>query len=530
MSKRIVFLILTTLLSISAFAVPPAPGISAARMPKDSVHKNADISSLLAKNAPAREIAKIIGTTGTKKIAVIFAYTTDKSFVASDISNYETPGTGYFARMNAYYAEDSYGLLNLTFTFYDNGGTGYALPNNSYYYAKNNYRNVVNGTLFNDACTAAVVTKSLGPFDALIVIHAGKGAESTGSMFDIWSMFVDWDTAGANGFHEGETVPATEASAKPFGTLCHEFGHQLGAVDLYDTTYGTSIVGGWELMDYGGWANNGDGPPHHCAWHKILFGWMTPVMATASTFLTLQNFEALAGNAYKIPISGSATEYFLVEFRKQTGMDTYLPGAGMLVWHIDDKIGNIVDNDVNSVSPHRRIILVTADNNSQMDSNEGLPGDAYKDGGIFTSPQSNGYYGPSFVTISDITGMATTTLTAQMAIVPVVTSLGFLKSVLYPNPVKTSATATIRGIFAKQFDSAALKIYTAGGELVFEGQLTTSNFQSSISLTDQLIYDYVWDLKDSSGSRVANGIYFCVIAAQIQGRTEKRIGKLAVIR
>ena len=33
---------------------------------------------------------------------------------------------------------------------------------------------------------------------------------------------------------------------------------------------------------------------------------------------------------------GASSEYFLIENRRRTGYDTYLPGEGLLIWHIDE--------------------------------------------------------------------------------------------------------------------------------------------------------------------------------------------------
>ena len=198
----------------------------------------------------------------------------------------------------------------------------------------------------------------------------------------------------------------------PFGVLCHEFGHQLGFPDLYNTS-GVSYpsnIGLWDVMDYGSWANNGKSPTHPSAWSKQLVGWVTPVQLSSSSAISLRNYENYS-DTYRIPILGSSTEYFLVEFRKQTRSDAYIPGNGVLIYHIDDTIGSLSANNINSISPHLRVSCVEADKNGDIPTNHGDSGDAFIDGSIFTMPQSNAYLSQSYISISNIVGYTTNLIT-----------------------------------------------------------------------------------------------------------------------
>ncbi len=60
------------------------------------------------------------------------------------------------------------------------------------------------------------------------------------------------------------------------GTIVHEFGHQLGLPDLYNTYDGTVGVGGWDIMGYGQWLMNGFWPSAPGAWSRAALGWVTP--------------------------------------------------------------------------------------------------------------------------------------------------------------------------------------------------------------------------------------------------------------
>ena len=57
------------------------------------------------------------------------------------------------------------------------------------------------------------------------------------------------------------------------------------------------------------------------------------------------------------------SEYFLVENRQRTGFDQYLPGDGLLIWHIDESASS------NAVDCHPRVLLVAADDASNFPCN-----------------------------------------------------------------------------------------------------------------------------------------------------------------
>ncbi|MDX6353993.1 MAG: immune inhibitor [Streptomyces sp.] len=73
------------------------------------------------------------------------------------------------------------------------------------------------------------------------------------------------------------------------GVFAHEYGHDLGLPDEYDTTYaGESSVGFWSLMSSGSWLGTGgnaigDLPDDLTAWDKLQLGWLNYGTATAAT-------------------------------------------------------------------------------------------------------------------------------------------------------------------------------------------------------------------------------------------------------
>ena len=106
-----------------------------------------------------------------------------------------------------------------------------------------------------------------GIIDHLMVIHSGMGQEAGGGSIgddSIWSHSSKIYQEGENGT-EPWKIPGTDMSAYPYtimpedgaaGVFAHEFGHDLGLPDEYDTQYsgeGESIEY-WSIMSSGSWA------------------------------------------------------------------------------------------------------------------------------------------------------------------------------------------------------------------------------------------------------------------------------------
>ena len=129
--------------------------------------------------------------------------------------------------------------------------------------------------------------------------------------------------------------------------FAHETGHILGLPDYYDATGGILreqrrwVIGCWEIMSAGSWgcgagpAATAVIPPHFGAYTKTLLGWISPRTVVAK--LRPEEHELRpahsTGDALRIPLS--EREYLLVENRARQGFDTGLPGAGVVVYHIE---------------------------------------------------------------------------------------------------------------------------------------------------------------------------------------------------
>ncbi len=127
-----------------------------------------------------------------------------------------------------------------------------------------------------------------GYVDSLMVIHAGAGQEGGGGAQGddaIWShsWYVDYAKGGYTTWDGTKVGPYTiEPEDGAVGVFAHEYGHQLGLPDLYDTTYiGESATGFYSLMSSGSWNGKplGTQPANLDIWSKFVLGW-APDLAT----------------------------------------------------------------------------------------------------------------------------------------------------------------------------------------------------------------------------------------------------------
>jgi immune inhibitor A len=205
-----------------------------------------------------------------------------------------------------------------------------------------------------------------GVVDHLIVVHSGNGQETLPTGNSIWShhwAVVDADTS-APGSQELITNDGVQvygyimlSEDSPMGVFAHEFGHDLGLPDLYDTDDSSKGVGEWDIMAGGSWLGipQGSRPALPSAFSKVKLGWVDPIVVDAA--LTDQPIPSVWNNPviYKLPIGDFDGEYFLVENRQQQGFDQNIPGSGLLIWHVDESVPD------NSVDSHRMVDLEEAD-------------------------------------------------------------------------------------------------------------------------------------------------------------------------
>lgn len=194
------------------------------------------------------------------------------------------------------------------------------------------------------------------------------------------------------------------------GLLAASFGSFLGLPDLFDTKTGKTAIGRMGLMDgQSMFAYAGLFPPEPSAWEKYFLGWVNPLEISNDTF-NIEVFARLATTnnqkqVYKISIN--PREYYLIENRQRDvrkdgikiksriginllqynftsdfrrfsssyvdtvdgvvidvdEFDWAIPGNGILIWHIDEKVisENFATNTINSNPKLKGIKLIEAD-------------------------------------------------------------------------------------------------------------------------------------------------------------------------
>ncbi|WP_241562509.1 immune inhibitor A domain-containing protein [Streptomyces hoynatensis] len=120
------------------------------------------------------------------------------------------------------------------------------------------------------------------------------------------------------------------------GVFAHEFGHDLGLPDLYDTQGGENGTAFWTAMSSGSWLGLGDGtigalPNALGAWEKLQLGWLDYDLARAAT----DSRHRLGPSAATYPEGErrDASQALIVELPDKTvTTDIHQPPQGEAQW------------------------------------------------------------------------------------------------------------------------------------------------------------------------------------------------------
>jgi hypothetical protein len=252
----------------------------------------------------------------------------------------------------------------------------------------------------------------------------------------------------------------------------------------------------------------------HSPFNKYYLGWIAPTIVY--TNLNDQLLRATASFPDAViampgydPVTPWA-EYFIVQNRFRTGLDSSYPGDGMLVWHVDSRLGNSGNYQYNnSDTAHKLLALVQADGLGEIESGDGNAdaGDYYNTGEVLSdasNPSSKRYDNSATnITMNDISADGAS-MTADFT--------------LYAsNPPQVTINAptggdTISGTYTVDVsatdDAAVTKL-----QIFIDGELVASNTNSgTLTYTWNSAVDFnkplnvmarAWDGEGQSGTAVA---------------------------
>ena len=191
-----------------------------------------------------------------------------------------------------------------------------------------------------------------GYIDHFQAVHAGEDESAGAPSWAIWAHRWAVNQAGTykegpegygkfGGIEIGNTGfwirdYTTEPENGGLGVFAHEYAHDLGLPDLYDTAGGENGTGFWTLMSSGSWLGHGEDtigttPNHMGAWEKLQLGWLDFETAKTGTKSTHQ--LGVSSHATKKPQAvivelpkdaAGKSRYYLAENRQYAGYDTTL--------------------------------------------------------------------------------------------------------------------------------------------------------------------------------------------------------------
>ena len=491
--------------------------------------------STLQKNRALR-IKGVLAPATTYQVLVIRV-----DFPSPTMTKTKSQTEDFFRRMKEYFLENSYGIITASCVVTNNV---YRLGNISNY---NNESDTALSNLLNDSITAALADGiNFSGFGHIMIYHAGYGEEDSGNTSDIWSMYVPGEfTVSGKKFNGFTIVPERGRDGDPLGVICHEYGHQLGLPDLYDTTKsgGSSTCGTWSLMDYPYGYDSSGKPPPLDMWSKDFLNWVnldSRKITSPQPKIELKDTSSPpipeTTNYLKIPVEvGTTNEYFIIEYRVKGNLlyDNF-PSTGVVIWHIDDTVARdtsrLTNNNINS-GGYLSVDLVEADGKTNYP--RGKNTDVFPIGSNqFVSPLSDAFNG----TISGISAgnfvlyNSSVSFYVNRLVMSSVLNIAGITS--YPNPAgagyfhpRSGVLATINFRLSRTPLDMNLSIYNITGERILT--VTKDRFSARMGIggssDENFVYEFDWDGRDESGSPVAPGIYIYRLKADNQIKTGKMV-------
>ncbi len=307
------------------------------------------------------------------------------------------------------------------------------------------------------------------------------------------------------------------------GVLCHEMGHSIGFPDLYHYYYGTNLspCWRWDMM-----CSSPNPPTHTGAYMKNFYtGWISniPEITVSGTYW-IKPITSIANNCYRIASPYSAAEYFVVEYRRRTGIfENSLPGSGLIVYRINGNFAGQGNAQYNGTTIFDEVYIYRPGGTPIFN---GSPGMAHFSADVgrtaindTTDPSSFLHDGnPGGLSISAISAVGDS-MSFYVTIAPGsvqepdqkgnMTAAAMIR--ITPNPVRHSAQISYNLAKTEIID---LAVYNSAGELVkyiFQGICPAGN------------HHQIWDGKDHLQRIAAPGVYFCRLSSSGSSDVQKII-------
>ncbi len=155
------------------------------------------------------------------------------------------------------------------------------------------------------------------------------------------------------------------------GTICHEYCHFLGLMDMYDVNgvnegFSDGLQGTISIMDRGNYNNDGKTPPYFNSIEREivkLLSFEEPVIGSRVDLAPV--YQSTVACQLTSPNRG---ESYIIEYRDGSKWDKYIGGEGILVYHIDKSntmVGSVTalskwtSNSINSNGSHPCASLIS---------------------------------------------------------------------------------------------------------------------------------------------------------------------------
>lgn len=314
---------------------------------------------------------------GSKKCLCILVEFKDVPFTQSDeqtkvhFSNivnkvgYKNEQLGYVGSVRDYFRSQSDGQFDIEFDVVGPFKLNY---NQAYYgaHGMNDENDVRAGKMIQEAIAQADGYVNFADYDwdgdgnvePIYVVYSGMGEADGGGENTIWPHKSSISRERHDGVYVRDYACGSELDGSGalggVGTMCHEYSHCLGLPDMYDTAYsGVYGTSSWDLMNDGCYNGGGYVPAGYNAYERWYAGWITPEELTEDSEIIDMKPITSGGQTYIIRNDNRnyKDEYYLLENRAKEGWDSALPGAGLLVYHVDFNSTAWAYNMVNTIYP-----------------------------------------------------------------------------------------------------------------------------------------------------------------------------------